>query len=93
MHNDGKGQRQQNERQAKPFGHLGKLRIQRLSLALRHESLGAAGDDAGKAGALAGLHQNNQRNSKTGEQLKHRQNDFDSRHDSISSFQSGKIFT
>ena len=72
---------QNDKRQRDPFGHLRELRVPCLGLGLAgEESIRAAGDGAGEAGALAGLEDNDQYQKQGGEQLKNGKNDNQSRH-------------
>ena len=73
-------ERQHNKDESKPLGHLCKLCVQRLCLALGEEGLCAAGDRTGQAGTLAALHKNDDGHSKTGENLKNREDNSKGRH-------------
>lgn len=73
-------ERQHNKDESKPLGHLCKLCVQRLSLALGEKGLCAAGDRTGQAGTLAALHKNDDGHSKTGENLKNREDNSKGRH-------------
>lgn len=73
-------QRQHDKRECEPLRHLRKLSIKRLGLALLEERFRATGDRAGKTGALTALHENDNGDSKTGENLKNGEDDSESRH-------------
>ena len=64
-------QGEDNERQSKPFSHLGELLVDCLSLALGKECLGAACDGTGQTGALAALHEDDDGNNKSGKNLQY----------------------
>lgn len=90
VHQDGQHQRQDNKDEAEPLRRLGELSIERLGFALGKERFRAASNDAGQAGALAGLHQHDHGHGETGNQLDNRQNQFQSSH-GIHPFMVGEI--
>ena len=90
VHQDGQHQRQDDKDEAEPFRRLGKLGIERLGFAFGKERFRTAGNGAGQAGALAGLHQHDHGHGETGNQLDNRQNQFQSSH-GIHPFMIGKI--
>ena len=75
---------------AEPFRRLGELGIERLGFAFGKERFRTAGNGAGQAGALAGLHQHDHGHGETGNQLDNRQNQFQSSH-GIHPFMIGEI--
>lgn len=82
-------QREKNKRKCKPFGHLCKLGIESLCLALGEEGLSAAGDRAGQTCALTALHKHDNGDSKTGDNLKNSEDNGERRH----LFQSFRFYT
>lgn len=90
VHQDGQHQRQNDKDEAEPLRRLGELGIERLGFAFGKERFRTAGNSAGQAGALAGLHQHDHGHGETGNQLDNRQNQFQSSH-GIHPFMIGKI--
>ena len=90
VHQDGQHQRQDDKDEAEPFRRLGELGIERLGFAFGKERFRTAGNGAGQAGALAGLHQHDHGHGETGNQLDNRQNQFQSSH-GIHPFMIGEI--
>ena len=75
--------------ESKPLGELCQLRIQSLRLALAEESIGTAGNCTGETGALTTLHENDDHDGQTGENLKNGEDNGESRH----LFQSFRFYT
>ena len=68
-------ERQDDEGETDPLGGLCELGVHGLGLALGEEGVRAAGDGAGEAGTLAGLEEDDDRNSEGGEKLQNRESD------------------
>ena len=62
-------QRENDERERDPLGHLRQSTVKRFRLTLGEESLRAAGDSAGQTGAFSGLEQHDDDQEDTGEEL------------------------
>lgn len=71
---------EEHKSKCKPLRHLGKLFIPGFCFALGEEVFSTAGNCTGKACAFATLHQNDNSNAETGENLKNCKEDFDTRH-------------
>jgi len=80
---------EQNEDQCKPLGSLGQLGIEGLAFALAEESVSTAGDSTGETGTLAALHEDDDHNGQTGDNLKNSKDNGESRH----VFQSFRFYT
>ena len=78
--NEIENERENNKDECEPLGHLCKLCIKRLGLALGEEGLSTTGNGTGKAGALTTLHKHDNGNGETGENLKNSEDDGESRH-------------
>ena len=79
----------QNKGEGKPLGSLCQLCVKSLALALTEEGICAAGDGTGETSALTALHENDDHDGQTGENLKNSKDDSESRH----VFQSFRFYT
>ena len=62
-------QRENDERERDPLGHLRQSTVKRFRLTLGEEGFRAAGDSAGQTGAFSGLEQHDDDQEDTGEEL------------------------
>ena len=62
-------QRENDERERDPLGHLRQSTVKRFRLTLGEEGLRTAGDSAGQTGAFSGLEQHDDDQEDTGEEL------------------------
>ena len=68
-------QRQNHESQRDPLGHLGKLGVEGLGLALGKEVVGTTGDSTGETGALAGLEEDDDDEEEGSDQKRNAESD------------------